>query len=411
MFFNIIFFVSVFNFIDCLNIKTFIPRSLWGRRILLNGPVKNNNYISNFDGYGHITSVVFKKNEAIISEVKIPTETEITFPLSDFLERDYLGLIYKLPYLIKNPDNIQSGTRNTAVCQFNNKYYAVEESCRPIELKYDKNDNLYISKKSDEINKMSPHLPNKNTIFSYTFLKKNPLKLNNSIEIPWQPRIYPFLIHDCKSTDDLNYYIFPLMSTSLGNFFKYFIGIQDIPLNSKSNKMGWLIYDKSENKCHQIFMNEYADVFHIANIEHLNNNIYKIYASFVYNFVDWLTLKGDINIKLKEITIDFNNFKIIEINNTNLSMDFVHKINNNLIGSSLASKPGIINYDCHKKNFVNINLVGDIVREIIPYDKYLLYFSHSSKDSYLCIADLKTGKLINKIQVPNRIAGFHTTLF
>ena len=81
------------------------PASLENKRILMNGPnngMETNSKETGFDGNGFITSVVFKDNNVTISEVAMPKSNSLTFPLSDFLERDYffylnLNLKFHLP--------------------------------------------------------------------------------------------------------------------------------------------------------------------------------------------------------------------------------------------------------------------------------------------------------------------------
>lgn len=387
-----------------------VPKKLWGKKIMENGPVNQNKYFSPFDGKGHITSVVFSKNETIISEVHVPTEKgELEFPISDFLERNYLSLISKFPYNIFRKDLVQSGTRNTAVVHLNNQYYAVEESCSPLKLNYSETMELLSGGKSS-IPIMSAHLVDNYTMFSYKFMSKTPLKLNNTISIPWYPTKPPFLVHDCKQVDS-NHYIFPLMSSGLGKFCEYFNKTINIPIDEKTNKAGWLLYNSKTNKCHEIRMDDYADIYHIAHIQHIYGEVYKIYTPFVYNFASWLTGNGELMIELKECLIDIEQKTVLQTRGTGLKMDFIHKKGDELIGSCLNNVTSVIKYNMKTKKHTQLFLKGKDVREIIPYEDYLLYFSHEANSSYLYIADITTGNPINKIEVPHRLPGFHTSLF
>ena len=387
-----------------------VPKKLWGKKIMVNGPGIQHENFSPFDGNGHITSVVFTENKTVISEVHIPVENEKkTFPISAFFKRDYLSLLCKLPYIFFNKDSVQSGTRNTAVLNYNNNYYAVEESCSPINLIFNQNNELILGNKSS-IPIMAVHMADIYTIFSYKFGENKPLKLNNTYVIPWTPPKLPFLVHDCKRIKE-NYFIFPLMSSGLGNYYEYFQKNIDIPLDDKSDKVGWLIYNSQNNSCHEIKIDEYADIFHIAEIKHIYGNVYKIYAPFVYNFPIWMSGKGNLDIRLKECIIDIEQKTVIQTIDTGLKMDFIHTLGNELIGSCLEDKPAIIKYDTKRKNHTKLNLPGDTVREVIPCEDYLLYFSHGTNNSYLFIANITNGETINKIEVPHRLPGFHTTLF
>lgn len=393
-------------------IKTNVPKSLWGKKLMLNGPKENKKYFSHFDGVGHITSLVFKENETIISEVVIPNDkNEMSFSLSELIKRDYMKMFLKIPHMIFKTKSVQSGTRNTAVLKYNNEYYAVEESCSPIKLKYNNNDELCYNGKSKTIPRMCVHMPDNYTIFSYNFPSTNAIKFNNTIDIPWYPKKYPFLIHDCKKTDDSRYYIFPIMSTGMGRIKDYMKKIIDIPFDDQYSKVGWLIYDIQNHSCNEIRMDEFADIFHIAEIKRLYRNVHKIYASFVYNFPAWLTGTGKLDIRLKEVTFDIDEFKIIKVHDTGLKMDFLYRKGDILYGSCLDEFPAIIKYNKKTKSHVRIQLPGKTVREIIPYDDYFLYFSHDAYKSFLYITNITSGEVINKIHIPHRLPGFHTTLF
>ena len=399
-------------YVEAWIVRTNIPRVLWGKRIMLNGPHTGNQNQSPFDGIGHITSIVFRENEAVISEVIIPEEkNEIKFPLSDYLQRNYITMLGKLPYVFCKSKTVQSGTRNTAVVRFNNQYYAVEESCTPVKLNYDKNDELYYGGKSGSIPRMAAHQPDEYSTFSYVYGDEYPLTLNNSLIIPWKPKSFPFLMHDCKRTSDMKYYIWPIMSSGIGRIREYFKEIIRMPIDEQTSKAGWLIYDEENNKCQEIMMNEYADIFHISHIDKVDDNIYKLYASFVYNFVGWLTGIDDINIKFKEVTIDLDTNDIIDVLDTGLQMDFLHKRENIVIGSSIDKYPSIVKYNVKTKTHVKLYLPGNMVREVVPYDEYLLYFSHERNRSCLYIAKQLDGEIISNIKIPHRLPGFHTTLF
>ena len=243
---------------------------------------------------------------------------------------------------------------------------------------------------------MSVHMPDKYTMFSYIYPNNyNPLKLNNTIAIPWNPKKYPFLMHDCKITDDSNYYIFPIMSSGMGRLVDYIKKIINMPIDEHLNKVGWLVYNYKNESCHEIIMDEYADIFHIADIKHMYKNVHKIYASFVYNFPAWLAGTGDLDIRLKEVIIDLDNYKIIRITDTKLKMDFIHKKGDELIGSCLEDSPAVLKYNVNTKKHTKLRLQGKTVREIIPYDNYLLYFSHEFNKSFLYIANITTGEVIN----------------
>lgn len=254
-------------------------------------------------------------------------------------------------------------------------------------------------------------MPDEYTMFSYAYPEKEPLKLNDTYNIPWTPKIFPLMVHDCKITENQKFYIFPIMSTSIGRFGDYISKLIPMPFNNKGQNASWLIYDKENHKSFEIEMNEFVDLFHIAHVENLYKDVYKIYASFIYNFPSWLSGKGDLDIRLKEVILDFDKQKVVKIKDIGLKMDFIYKKGDNLIGSCLDDKPGVYIYNMKNKQQKKIIVPGDTVREIIPIDDLLLYFSHDNNRSHLYIVDLLTGTTINKIRIPHRLPGFHTSLF
>ena len=390
-----------------------VPYAFNGKHVFLNGPQVSSN--SQFDGYGHITSVSFEKNKAIVSETQIkPSHQSISFPLSDFMERNYIALLSKMPFVFINTDYVQSRTCNTAICKYGNTFFATEDSSSPVGLQFDKTHHLHTNRVNHHgITKMAAHMADEYTCFSYSMYDRYPLKINNTEHVPWEPcyENRPFLIHDCKRVDE--FYIFPLMSSSIGKFSEYLQKQLSFPLNSESRKCGWLIYDSKQKYCMEIYGNEYADLFHIAHVKRITSNKFKIYAAHVYQFYDWLIDNKNIDLKLKEITINIRKRKIVKEFNTQLKMDFIHEKQGKLYGSALEKHPSLLIYDMKKKQSFKKKLHGEIVREIIPFEKYFVYFSHenSKNKTFLYIVDNIHYNVVNKIEVPHRLPGFHTSLF
>ena len=395
----------------------FYPESLNNKRILMNGPnngMQTNSKETGFDGNGIVTSVVFKDNNITISEVSMPKSNSLTFPLSDFLERNYFNLFSKMLYSFFVRKNLQSGTRNTVVLKYKNCYYATEETCRPLKLHFDNNENIQINCKSKTIERMGAHMIEDNTIMSYKGQDKYPIRINNTYSIPWTPNKYPVLVHDGIKTKDDKSYIFPITSTGVGKMDDYLKRRIRIPFDSKLNKAGWLVYDINTNNCTELWMDEYADIFHLSYIEELSDGIHKIYSSFVYNFTEWLNDKEvELGIFLKEVTINMKNMEIIEVHNTGLRMDFVNEYKGYLIGSSLTKKPKAIFYNIETKEKFDLEIPGSEVREMLPYKGMLIYFSHEENltRTFLYVVSMFKAQIINKIEVPNRPPGAHTTMF
>ena len=407
--------VSLFACSFSLNFLGNVPKSLIGRRIIMNGPAAGSktSKCTRFDGNGIITSVAFKEDKFVISDVEIPQE-EITFPLSDYMERDYLKIISKFPYTILGTHKISSGTKNTAVLKYEDEFYAVEETCKPMKLVY-VDDIINLSDEtSNNVTRMGAHLLDENTCFSYTIFKSRPIRFNNRMDVPWTPRKYPLLVHDGVMTYDKKMCIFPITSTGLGKIDQYINSEIDLPLDPKVNVAGFVVYDIEKNCCNEVLLDEYVDLFHISHIEHIMNNIHKLYIPFVYNFTDWVCGSiGDLYITLKEIIIDLKTNKIIDSFDTKIRMDFVNKYKDFLVGSSLTNTSQAIFYNLNTKLCSVLNIPGECVREIIPFDDMLMYFSHelNNTKTFLYVVTMTSAEIISKIPVPNRPPGYHTSFF
>jgi hypothetical protein len=406
--------ISYFIFLFNTSNSIFYPNSLNGKRILLNGPAETLGKSTSFDGDGIITSVVFKNNNITFSELSIE-KSSFSFPLRYFKERNYVKMFSKIfSAYLWGKKSIESGTCNTIVLKYNDFYYATEETCRPAKLYYDEDNHIRFAHKSWSIPRMGAHMIDNRTIFSYDIPNKYPLKINNTHRIPWSTNKYPAMIHDAVKTDDGKYYIFPLTSTGLGDFEKYMEEIVDLPLDPKLNKAGFIIYDIESNKCSVISLDEYVDLFHIAHIERVSNGVYKLYLPFIYDFFEYLSLKSeDVELIMKEVTLNITNNSIVEIYNTNLRMDFINEYEGYLISSSLSDKPKVIFYDIKNRVNRSLPIPGEIVREIIPYKGMLIYFSHEKNltETVLYVITMNDGDILTKVQIPNRPPGMHTTMY
>jgi len=380
----------------------------------MNGPADTKGKSTNFDGDGIITSVVFKENNVTVSELSID-KTYLRFPLKYFLERDYFKIMYKIiSGFFKGKRSLESGTCNTIVLKYNNEYYATEETCRPTKLYYDEDNKICLSHKSWSIETMGAHMINNNTIFSYKMLERYPIKINNTYRLPWSTKKYPILVHEAIETDDKKYYIFPLTSTGLGKLDEYMEEKVDLPFDTELNKAGFIIYDIEYKKCSVISLDEYVDLFHINHIEKLSNGIYKIYLPFIYNFMNFLNVSADYpGLVLKEVTINITNNSVLDIYNTNIRMDFINKYGNYLIGSHLSDEPKAVFYDTKNKINHTLSIPGEVVREMIPYNGMLIYFSHEKNltETFLYVVKMNNAEILTKIPVPNRPPGMHTTMY
>jgi len=95
-------------------------------------------------------------------------------------------------------------------------------------------------------------------------------------------------------------------------------------------------------------------------------------------------------------------------------MDFINEYSDVLIGSSLSLiKPQAIFYNTYDRSTRYLDIPGEIVREIVPYNGMLLYFSHEKNltRTFLYAVTMKDGTELTKIEVPNRPPGMHTTMY
>ena len=92
-------------------------------------------------------------------------------------------------------------------------------------------------------------------------------------------------------------------------------------------------------------------------------------------------------------------------------MDFINKYTNFLIGTSLAESSQAIFYNLNTKLCSVLNIPGECVREIVPFDDMLMYFSHEMDNTRTClyIVNMTSADIISKVPVPNRPPGYHTS--
>ena len=401
-----------------------IPKSLWGKKMFLNGPQRAYREKTTLDGPAHITCVnLINNNTTVVSELLLE-KTENSFTLGKLINPDFIEIInkYSLASIFK-PELMSSNYCNIAVRKYLDKYYALEETSCPLEIDFNEEGRLKIIKRSDTITRMAAHLLDEYTRFSYTpsnLLK--PLKYNDTV-IPWIPDKRPLFIHTGKITPCKRYLIFPLSSTGFGNFDKWLLNKSKFPLDYKSNKFKWLIYDLYNKNVIEIESkikeNEYIDIFHIPKIEQINfeNNDkdkgtkYKIYVPHIYNFLDWLAKDGELDVKLHYHIIDIKSKKIDEIKNLGVKIDFIHSIAHELIGYGCENKPEVTIFNRITEYAYTKEIPGNIVNEIIPYKNMLLYFSHENTQTFLYIINKDTCDIITKIKIPYRLPGIHTTLY
>ena len=406
---RILFLNFLFSPTCSLGIHGKIPKILWGRKIIINGPSGVGK--TKFDGFGRITSINFLENEEhvpIISETIVPKETDTNFPLGDLIEPNFLSSFLKYFKALKEPNTISTQYCNTAVRKYLGDYYAVEESCRPIKLEYDSEGKIRCMERPSDIERMAAHLINSDTRFSYTHFKTFPLKFNDTV-IPWNSNKNPLFVHTGKITQCGRYIIFPLLSTGFGNIIPWISKQVSFPLSEESSKFRWLIYDIETNQCNEVVSDKFIDIFHIAKLEMVGDKI-NIFTTHIYNFLNWLSDTEDLGMSLHKHTINLKENIIEAIDDLGIDMDFIHTQGDEFIGSTCKTPPEVVIYNFISKKVRRMFLPGGIVREIIPLGKLLIYFSHEIDKTYLYVVSKITGGTLTKIEVPNRPPGLHTSL-
>lgn len=385
-----------------------VPKSLWGKKVVLNGPQINveKKY---FEGPGHITSVNLLDNgKAVVSEVLIPDNPN-SFRVSDFFKTNIIELICKI---FNNKLKYINTDCNVSVQKYNGKYYALEDDSIPAELKYNKKGEMKFYKITREIDRMSPHLIDKKTNFRYInpieFGNKAPLKYNNTV-IDWKTDNHPGFIHTGRITPCKEYLIFPIWSTRF-DYLPWIEGKKDLPLKSDSSTFIWLLYNLKTKEIHEIDTGKYINIFHVPKIVESYDNKIKIYSSHVDNFFEWITKTGELGLSLHEHTIDLKNKKMISIRNLGLPIEFINSQDCELVGKEPEKSNDILLYNILNCNTERITLPGGTIREVIPYGNCFVYYSHEKTNTYLYIVDKRTIEILTKIEVPNREPGFHTTL-
>ena len=114
-----LFSASICNFTNAVIIQGTVPKSLWGKKVVLNGPQNfgrdtgsKTAFISN---PGHITSVtLIGENHVVVSEAFIKPEKE-GFNVGDLYNKDFVGIFRKLISSNSITDFFTSGLCHTAV--------------------------------------------------------------------------------------------------------------------------------------------------------------------------------------------------------------------------------------------------------------------------------------------------------
>ena len=385
-----------------------VPKMLWGKKVVLNGPQINVEK-NLMEGPGHITSVnLLDGGKPVVSEVLIPDNPN-SFRNGDFFKTNFFELICKI---FNNKLKYINTDCSVSVQKYNGKYYALEDTSIPSELKYNKKGEIQFYKIATEIDRMSPHLIDEYTNFRYInpieFTNKAPLKYNNTV-IDWKTEDQPGFIHTCRITPCKEYLIFPIWSTRF-DYSPWINNKKELPLKSDSSTFIWLLYNLKTKEIDEIDTGEYINVFHVPKIVESYDNKIKIYLSHVDNFFRWLTKTAELGLSLHEHTIDLKNKKIISIRNLGLPIEFINSQDCELVGKECGDSNDILVYNILNCNTERITLPGGIIREVIPYGNCFVYYSHEKTNTYLYIVDKRTIEILTKIEVPNREPGFHTTL-
>ena len=402
-----LFSASICNFTNAVIIQGTVPKSLWGKKVVLNGP-QGNSQFAFISKPGHITSVnLIGEKHVVVSEAFIKPEKE-GFNVGDLYNKDFAGIFRKI-FASKSPSEFFStGFCSGAVRIYNGKYYALEETCRPMELEYDETGKIHCVGLSKDIERMSAHMLDNYTRFSYMppFTAKAPLKYNDTV-IPWYPEDRPALIHDGKITECGNYMIFPLTSMRFGNIFEWLFNKLSFPFDKNLKTLKWLIYDLEQNKVYEIDSKLNLDLFHIFKVVKKNTKLI-IYSSSYQNFWEALSYIEDAEINLHKHIIDLDKFTV-KIEEFEEGFDLGCNYGSEIIGN--GGNGGVSIFNIKNSKITLKKIPGEKIEdEIIPFENMLIYYTHEENRSFLHIIDKETTKIITKIEVPKRKPGIHTTL-
>jgi hypothetical protein len=406
-----LFSASICNFTNAVIIQGTVPKSLWGKKVVLNGP-QGNSQFAFISKPGHITSVnLIGEKHVVVSEAFIKPEKE-GFNVGDLYNKDFAGIFRKI-FASKSPSEFFStGFCNAAVHKYDGKYYALEETCRPMELEYDETGKIHCVGLSKDIERMGAHLIDEHyTRFSYMppFTAKAPLKYNDTV-IPWYPEDRPALIHDGKITECGNYMIFPLTSLKFGNIFEWLSNSKPFPFDIYKKKFRWLLFDYKNFESKEIYTDIYIDIFHVFKVEKHDHKTLIVYASAYENFWETSIYIEEPILTLHKhiINIEENTVKVEDLK---FPIEFANIKDTKLVGNGGGNPPKVTIFDIKTNTFSKKQIPGKIVEdEIIPFEDMLIYYTHEENRSFLYIIDKESTEIITKIQVPKRKPGIHTTL-
>lgn len=354
------------------------------------------------DGQGHVTAIHIASGE--VSELIVPAP-RIRISLQDIMQRNFVRWLFGVFCL----GAIHTGTANTAVMKTNLGLLAVEEGSKPFRLSMCEN-KLVSGKWLFDSGPMGVH-PNSVESYSYRPFRQFPLWING-MPVQWNPSSFPILVHSVSRLGD--HVIVPLISTHIGGFFEYVIGMRKFPI-TEHHAFQWLLYNQTSKKASIIDTDIFSNPLHIVKTKYKDNDTLEIYACHVRDFSHIVETGTDDavspNFEFRKDTISLSNMTLICSHIfSDAYGDFPNTVNESVVLINSLHNDGrnqsIKFFDTDIDEIVDeIELPPD-VRDVLYYDGHLFY---CTLDVFY-IYNIDCRKIVRHIDIPVRSTNFHASL-
>lgn len=381
---------------------------------------ETNDLFELFNKNGIIQGIFFSKGTIHFIRKYVKTDKLIYEEQNGEIPMNYLNFFFF--ELLKNFNLLPNifGLANTALLNYNNKLYALNERDLPYELSINFN-----NKTIDTIKRLK--IPNMYNFLAHCKIKNNFLetldystfdskikfckfdknfKLINQVNIN---KIYTSMIHDFITLE--KYLIF--IDTPMIIDYKLIFN-STLPLSFNKDLVSKLfIIDKNNGNRTIINLENNTFLFHYANSYEDDNKIV-IYAC-LYDDFDFKTPKLNCG-KFRKIIINKNNFDIkieknLELEKYSLDFPIVFKNYTILTNSkNLENKNFIIvkNFKLYKIIDFNKNINGEPSIIEIDNKPYIICFAYKKNINYLCIHGIEDNYHLS-VKIPHNVSlGFHS---
>lgn len=391
-----------------------VPSSLF---FFQNGPKLGPRAVdgSILDGQGHVTAIHVATGR--VSELHIPVP-KIRVSLTDICNRRFLWCLLTTMFHL---GHIHTGTANTAVLKCDGDILAVEEGSKPYRLRLDADNALVDGEWLYHRAPIGVHADG--DTFTYSPFRNPSLKVNG-LAVDWNPTSFPAMIHSMSTpsakgtADACTLRVLPLISTHIGEFWRFLRGKQRLPLVERTT-LKYLVLNVTTGAAIVVNVLDSGIVsnpLHIlkSQVDAVRNEI-EIYACHVKDFAEVVctthneVLRPTFELR-KEVFSLSDGSLLASAVFPEASGDFPNAINDTLfLVNSLRPETGttrVVIFDTERDAVIHeVHLPFD-ARDVLFYEDHLLF---CTLDSF-CMYDLVQDETVYRVPIPKRDTNFHASL-